>query len=143
MNSVRKQQIQNLIRPVLFRGMISRIYAAHGHEFASHMVTHPYLAGLDEPNMLYEMEASRKEILKQLGQKYTFSAEGPYGTENERVMKYICKIYPATRNRMPETFMEELNRSNSQKSWQLQQGICTMAAGRYNQNTATIDEIVD
>lgn len=78
------------------------------------MVTHPYLAGLDEPNMLYEMETSRKEILKQLGQKYTFSAEGPYCTENERVMKYICKIYPATRNRMPETFLEELNRSNNQ-----------------------------
>jgi peptidoglycan/xylan/chitin deacetylase (PgdA/CDA1 family) len=90
-----------------------RNYAKNGHEFASHMVTHPYLAGLDEPNMLYEMEKSREEILKQLGPAYTFSAEGPYGTENERVMEYAYKIYPALRNRMPESFLDELNRASS------------------------------
>jgi hypothetical protein len=67
---------------------------------------------LDEPNMLYELEKSKEEILKQLGPKYTFSAEGPYGTENDRVMEYMYKIYPALRNRMPETYLEELNRSN-------------------------------
>jgi hypothetical protein len=76
------------------------------------MVTHPRLAALDEVNMLYELEKSREEILSQLGEKYTFSAECPYGTENERVMEYAHKIYPALRNRMPEPFMEELNRSN-------------------------------
>lgn len=90
-----------------------RTYAAQGHEFASHMVTHPYMATLDEPNMLYELEKSREEILKQLGAKYTFSAECPYGTEDERAMSYAYKVYPALRNRMPETFMEELNRSSS------------------------------
>lgn len=89
-----------------------RAFAEQGHEFASHTVTHPRLAVLDEPNMLYELEKSREEILKQLGPKYTFSAEGPYGTENERVMEYIRKIYPASRNRMPETFLAELNRSS-------------------------------
>lgn len=89
-----------------------RSYSAQGHEFASHMVTHPYMAALDEENMLYELEKSREEILNQLGQKYTFSAECPYGTENERVIKYALKIYPALRNRMPENFLEELNRSS-------------------------------
>jgi peptidoglycan/xylan/chitin deacetylase (PgdA/CDA1 family) len=89
-----------------------RSYAAQGHEFASHMVTHPRLAALDEVNMLYELEKSREEIRIQLGQKYTFSAECPYGTENERVMEIAYKIYPALRNRMPEHFLEELNRSN-------------------------------
>src|SRR5690606_5764448 len=51
-------------------------------------------------------------ILKQLGPEHTFSAEGPYGTENERVMEYAHKIYPALRNRMPEPYLEELNRSS-------------------------------
>jgi peptidoglycan/xylan/chitin deacetylase (PgdA/CDA1 family) len=89
-----------------------RTYAAQGHEFASHMVTHPYMSALDEPNMLYELEKSREDILKQLGPKYTFSAELPYGTEDERAMSYAYKVYPALRNRMPENFIEELNRSS-------------------------------
>jgi peptidoglycan/xylan/chitin deacetylase (PgdA/CDA1 family) len=89
-----------------------REYAAQGHEFASHTITHPRLAALDEPNMLYELEKSKEDILKQLGPEYTFSAEGPYGTENERVMEYALKIYPATRNRMPEPYLEEINRGS-------------------------------
>ena len=89
-----------------------KTYTSQGHEFASHMVTHPYMAALDEPNMLYELEKSREEILTQLGPEYTFSAECPYGTENERAMVYAHKVYPALRNRMPETFLEELNRSS-------------------------------
>ena len=84
--------------------------AAQGHEFSSHMVTHPYMAALDEPNMLYELEKSREEILNQLGPKYIFSAECPYGTENERAIEYAHKVYPALRNRMPEKFLLELNR---------------------------------
>lgn len=87
-----------------------RSYAKQGHEFASHTVTHPRLAVLDDVNMLYELEKSKEEILKQLGSSYTFSAEGPYGTENDRVMEKMYPIYPAMRNRMPEPFLEELNR---------------------------------
>ncbi|QMU27044.1 polysaccharide deacetylase family protein [Adhaeribacter radiodurans] len=92
-----------------------RSYAAQGHEFASHTVTHPRLAALDEPNMLYELEKSKEDILKQLGPKYTFSAEGPYGTENERVVEYAKKIYPALRNRMPEPFLAEINRGSDEQ----------------------------
>lgn len=87
-------------------------YAAQGHEFASHTVTHPRLAVLDEPNMIYELEKSKEEIGKQLGKEYTFSAEGPYGTEDERAMSYAYKIYPALRNRMPEEYLGELNRAS-------------------------------
>ncbi|MDY0098800.1 MAG: polysaccharide deacetylase family protein [Bacteroidales bacterium] len=89
-----------------------RSFAAQGHEFASHMVTHPRLAALDEANILYELEKSREEILNQLGPEHTFSAEVPYGTENERAMEYAYKVYPALRNRMPEAFLKELNRSS-------------------------------
>jgi peptidoglycan/xylan/chitin deacetylase (PgdA/CDA1 family) len=71
-----------------------RGYAKQGHEFASHMVTHPRLAALDEANMLYEMQSSRLDILRELGARYTFSAEGPFGTENERVMQYLYKVLP-------------------------------------------------
>jgi peptidoglycan/xylan/chitin deacetylase (PgdA/CDA1 family) len=89
-----------------------RSYAQDGHEIASHTVTHPRLAILDEPNMLYELEQSKADIIKFLGEKSTFSAECPYGTEDERVMEYAHKIYPALRNRMPEPWLEELNRSS-------------------------------
>lgn len=87
-------------------------YAAQGHEFASHTITHPRLAVLDEVNMIYELEKSKEEIKNKLGEQYTFSAEGPYGTEDERVMSYAYKIYPALRNRMPEPYLAELNRSS-------------------------------
>ena len=87
-------------------------YAAQGHEFASHTITHPRLAVLDEVNMIYELEKSKEEIKDKLGDRYTFSAEGPYGTEDERVMSYAYKIYPALRNRMPEPYLGELNRSS-------------------------------
>jgi peptidoglycan/xylan/chitin deacetylase (PgdA/CDA1 family) len=87
-------------------------YAAQGHEFASHMITHPRLAILDETNMLYEMKKSREEILNHMGARYTFSGECPFGTENERVMSYAYKIYPALRNRMPEPWLKEITRSN-------------------------------
>lgn len=89
-----------------------KTFAAQGHEFASHMVTHPYVAALDEPNMLYELEKSREEILIKLGKRFVFSAECPYGTENERAMEYAYKVYPALRNRMPEPFLLELNRAS-------------------------------
>lgn len=91
-----------------------RNFAEQGHEFASHMVTHPRLASLDEPNALYELEKSRLEILDQLGERHTFAAEVPFGTEHERAMEYAHRFYPALRNRMPEPFLEELNRSSRQ-----------------------------
>ncbi|MBN7815665.1 polysaccharide deacetylase family protein [Algoriphagus pacificus] len=107
-------------------------YAAQGHEIASHTVTHPRLAVLDEINMLYELEQSKADLLKIIGEESIFTAEGPYGTENERVMEYAHEIYPALRNRMPETWLEEINRGSnaapgaSQKEYvQWQRGILT------------------
>jgi hypothetical protein len=73
------------------------------------------LAVLDEVNLLYELEQSKADIQKFLGEKYTFSAECPYGTENERVMEYAHEIYPALRNRMPEPYLDELNRSSKRQ----------------------------
>jgi peptidoglycan/xylan/chitin deacetylase (PgdA/CDA1 family) len=87
-------------------------FARQGHEFGNHTVTHPRLAVLDEANLLYELEKGKEELLRHLGSYHTFSAECPYGTENERVMEYALKIHPALRNRMPEPFLEELNRWN-------------------------------
>lgn len=87
-------------------------YSAQGHEIASHTVTHPRLAALDEVNMLYELEQSKADLLKFIGPESIFSAEGPYGTENERVMEYAHKVYPSLRNRMPEEWLEEINRAS-------------------------------
>ena len=84
--------------------------AAKGYEIASHTVTHAHLAILDTANMGYELRKSKAEILNQLGPKYTFSAEVPFGIEDPRVMKYGFPIYPALRNSMPEPWMKEINR---------------------------------
>lgn len=86
--------------------------AAKGYEIASHSITHATMPGMDEANIKYELEKSKEEILKQMGAKYTFSAEVPYGYENERVMQVAYKIYPALRNRMPEPWLKEIDRSS-------------------------------
>lgn len=89
-----------------------KLIAQRGHEFASHTISHPRLSVLDEKNMLYELEKSKEEIYNKLGPEFTFSAECPYGTENERVMEYALNIYPALRNRMPADYLVELNRGS-------------------------------
>lgn len=115
--AVRKKKSFREVRPVLLKGDLItwneiKQFAAQGHEFGSHTISHPRLAVLDEQNLLYEMEKCKAEILKQLGPEHTFSAECPFGTENERVMEYAYKIHPALRNRMPEPFLEEFNRGS-------------------------------
>ncbi|MDB5131352.1 MAG: Gellan lyase precursor [Mucilaginibacter sp.] len=87
-----------------------RHYAAEGYEIASHSITHASMPGLDSVNIVYELEKSKEEIRNQMGAKYTFSTEVPYGYENERVMKIAYKIYPALRNRMPEPWLTEIDR---------------------------------
>ncbi len=86
--------------------------AAQGFEFSSHTVTHPRLAVLDEANLVYELEKSREDILDHLGPKHTFTIECPFGTEDERAVRYALARYPASRNRLPEPFLDELNRWN-------------------------------
>jgi peptidoglycan/xylan/chitin deacetylase (PgdA/CDA1 family) len=86
--------------------------AGEGYEIASHSITHATMPGLDEANIRYELEKSKEEIKNQLGDKYTFSTEVPYGYEDERVMQIAYKIYPALRNRMPEPFLKEIDRAS-------------------------------
>ncbi|MDB5155191.1 MAG: polysaccharide deacetylase family protein [Mucilaginibacter sp.] len=88
--------------------------AAEGYEIASHSITHATMPGLDEANIRWELEKSREDILRELGPKYTFSCEVPYGYENERVMQVAYKIYPALRNRMPEPWLKEIDRASKQ-----------------------------
>lgn len=87
--------------------------ATMGYEFASHSITHASMPALDSANIIYELEKSKAEILDKLGEKYTFSAEVPYGYENSRVMQYAYKIYPALRNRMPEPWLKEIDRAST------------------------------
>jgi peptidoglycan/xylan/chitin deacetylase (PgdA/CDA1 family) len=87
--------------------------AALGYEIASHSITHATMPGMDSANISYELEKSKTEIKNQLGDQYTFSAEVPYGYEDDRVMQIAYKIYPALRNRMPEPFLKEIDRASS------------------------------
>ncbi len=121
-----------------------RNYAKEGHEIASHTVTHAKLAVLDEPNLLYELEQSKADIKHYLGDYYTFSAECPYGTENERAMQYAHKIYPALRNRMPETWLTELNRGNKENPGNANSEYVQWQRGPVNSiNMATMKSWVD
>jgi peptidoglycan/xylan/chitin deacetylase (PgdA/CDA1 family) len=86
--------------------------AAAGYEIASHSITHATMPGLDAANIRYELEKSKEEIRNQLGEKYTFSTEVPYGYEDDRVMQIAYTIYPALRNRMPEPFLKEIDRAS-------------------------------
>jgi peptidoglycan/xylan/chitin deacetylase (PgdA/CDA1 family) len=88
--------------------------ASEGYEIASHSITHATMPGLDEANIKYELEKSKEEIKNQMGEKYTFSTEVPYGYEDDRVMQIAYKIYPALRNRMPEPFLKEIDRASKE-----------------------------
>jgi len=91
-----------------------RAVAAKGYEFASHSITHASMPALDSVNIAYELMKSKTEIQDELGAKYTFSAEVPYGYENARVMSIAYRIYPALRNRMPEPWLKEIDRVSNQ-----------------------------
>lgn len=90
-----------------------RSLASRGYEFASHTVTHPRLAVLDDANLAYELERSRQEILEQLGFKHTFSVECPYGTEDERAVRAALLRYQLARNLMPDEGVDDLDRSSN------------------------------
>jgi len=86
--------------------------AAKGYEIASHSITHATMPGMDSVNIVYELQKSKEEILNHLGPKYTFSCEVPYGYETGRVMQIAYPYYPAFRNRMPEPWLKEIDRSS-------------------------------
>jgi peptidoglycan/xylan/chitin deacetylase (PgdA/CDA1 family) len=90
-----------------------RSLANRGHEVASHTVTHPRLAVLDDANLVYELEKSRQDILDHLGFTHTFSVECPYGTENERAVQAALLRYQVARNYMPDADVDDLDRSNN------------------------------
>jgi peptidoglycan/xylan/chitin deacetylase (PgdA/CDA1 family) len=86
--------------------------AKRGYEFASHTVTHPRLAVLDDANLIYELEKSRQDILDHLGYKHTFSVECPYGTEDRRAVTFALERYQIARNHMPDSFVDDLDRGS-------------------------------
>ena len=89
------------------------VLAHRGYEFASHTVTHPRLAVLDDVNLVYELERSRQDLLYHLGFKHTFSVECPYGTENQRAVSAALLRYQVARNYMPDADVDDLDRSNN------------------------------
>jgi hypothetical protein len=86
--------------------------AGQGHEIGSHTISHPRLDALDDANIRDELIGSREDILQHLGAEHTFSVECPFGIEDARATGHALDIYPASRNRMPEPWLDELNRSS-------------------------------
>ena len=89
------------------------VLAKRGYEFASHTVTHPRVAVLDDANLDYELEKSRQDIFDHLGYKHTFSVECPYGTEDERAVSSALRRYQIARNYMPDPFVDDLDRAST------------------------------
>jgi peptidoglycan/xylan/chitin deacetylase (PgdA/CDA1 family) len=87
--------------------------ANRGYEFASHTVTHPRLAVLDDANLVYELEKSRQDILDHLEYKHTFSVECPFGTEDSRGVAFALQRYQLARNYMPDSFVDDLDRASN------------------------------
>src|SRR4030095_8771276 len=87
--------------------------AKRGYEFASHTVTHPRVAVLDDANLIYELEKSRQDIFDHLGYKHTFSVECPYGTEDQRAVNFALQRYQIARNYMPDSFVDDLDRGSA------------------------------
>lgn len=100
-----------------------KTFASQGHEFACHSLSHPFMAILDTPNIRYELQKCKEDIRIHLGKENTFSAEVPFGTEDERVMKYVLasKFFEALRNKMPEPYMQEINRGYKEQPGTSQQ----------------------
>jgi len=90
-----------------------RRFAAQGHEFASHTVTHPYMPVLDVANMAYEIDKSLDDIREQMGPRHTFSLECPYGIHEQRVRPHAESRVPLTRNWVSDSFMDEIMRGNN------------------------------
>ncbi|MGE0405565.1 MAG: polysaccharide deacetylase family protein [Candidatus Korobacteraceae bacterium] len=89
-----------------------RRYAAQGHEFGSHTVSHPYMSALDEANNVYEIEASVREIGEKLGSEHTFSIECPNGIHDPRLIPYVRGRVPLARNWVFDDFMDGIMRGD-------------------------------
>jgi peptidoglycan/xylan/chitin deacetylase (PgdA/CDA1 family) len=125
-----------------------RRYAAQGHEFASHTVSHPYMSALDEANSVYEIETSIREIGEQLGPRHTFSIECPNGIGDLRLLPYLKGRVPLSRNWVTDPFMEGILRGDdrdpaaSTKEYvQWQRGPLT--ATPYSTMTGWADKTID
>ena len=119
-----------------------RALSKHGHEFASHTVTHPRVAALDDANLIYELEKSRQEILDQLGFKHTFSVECPYGSEDSRGVAFALQRYQTARNRIPDSFVEDLDRDSTEDPGNLQERLCPLAAWGADKNDNGTDQVM-
>jgi peptidoglycan/xylan/chitin deacetylase (PgdA/CDA1 family) len=82
-----------------------RLHMAEGHEMANHTITHALLPVMNEPNIAYEVEESKKEMLEQLGSKSQFSVEAPFGIDDPRVKDVVASRFPITRNWVLDDFM--------------------------------------
>ena len=82
-----------------------RRHMAGGHEMANHTITHARLPIMNEANIVYELEQSKKEMLEQLGPKSQFSVEAPFGIDDPRVKDVVASRFPITRNWVLDDFM--------------------------------------
>jgi peptidoglycan/xylan/chitin deacetylase (PgdA/CDA1 family) len=89
-----------------------RRYMAQGHEMANHSITHALMPVMDEANIAYELEESKKEMLEQLGPKSQFSAEAPFGIDDPRVKDVVTSRFAIARNWVLDDFMTGILRGN-------------------------------
>ena len=74
--------------------------------------------------------------------KHTFSVECPYGTENERAVRFALERYQLARNRMPDAFVEDIDRFSDTDPASSEKAVCSLATWRADRNVDGRDEIV-
>jgi peptidoglycan/xylan/chitin deacetylase (PgdA/CDA1 family) len=89
-----------------------RRHMAEGHEMANHTITHALLPVMNEANIAYELDESKKEMLEQLGSKSLFSVEAPFGIDDPRVKDVVASRFPITRNWVLDDFMSGILRGS-------------------------------
>lgn len=68
----------------------------HGHEVASHTMTHPDLTSLTSTQLDYELNQSKKVLTKDFGPIYDFAA--PEGAKNDKTIATASKSYRSQKN---------------------------------------------
>lgn len=118
---------------------LARELTARGYEFSSHMVTHPYMSALDAPNILYELEAGRDEMRRQLGVRSTLVGEMPYDTEVERAFELMLPVFPVARSRPWFKYTMELHQPGWSKMAEEEREYVMMRQTVYTRTT--LDEL--
>lgn len=85
---ISRKGIQSTTHNLIEAGEAAALY--RGHEIAAHALTHPNLTGLDDAEVVRQVEEDRRALAALCGQDVVGFAY-PYGAEDDRIVRLICR----------------------------------------------------